>query len=62
MVCTINPDAGAVSESMSTLMFARRIKGVQVRGWGVFWIFWIFWGWGGFFCDGLDKLNHLMLF
>jgi hypothetical protein len=29
-VCTINPDASAISESMSTLQFARRIKGVHV--------------------------------
>ncbi|KAJ7175872.1 kinesin-domain-containing protein [Mycena filopes] len=31
VVCTINPDASAVSESMSTLQFARRIKGVQLN-------------------------------
>ncbi|KAJ7212101.1 kinesin-domain-containing protein [Mycena pura] len=31
VVCTINPDMGAVSESMSTLQFARRIKGVQLN-------------------------------
>jgi centromeric protein E len=31
VVCTINPDASAVAESMSTLQFARRIKGVHVR-------------------------------
>jgi centromeric protein E len=30
VICTINPDAGAVSESMSTLLFAKRIKSVQV--------------------------------
>ena len=30
VVCTINPDAGAVAESMSTLLFAQRIKRVQV--------------------------------
>lgn len=30
VVCTINPDASAISESMSTLQFARRIKGVHV--------------------------------
>ncbi|KAJ7761484.1 kinesin-like protein [Mycena maculata] len=31
VVCTINPDAGAVSESTSTLQFARRIKGVHLN-------------------------------
>ncbi|KAJ7095854.1 kinesin-like protein [Mycena belliarum] len=31
VVCTINPDPGAVSESMSTLQFARRIKGVHLN-------------------------------
>ena len=31
VICTINPDAGAVSESMNTLLFAKRIKNVQVR-------------------------------
>ncbi|KAF7346338.1 Kinesin-like protein [Mycena sanguinolenta] len=31
VVCTINPDASAVSESMSTLQFARRIKGVHLN-------------------------------
>ncbi|KAF8182356.1 kinesin-like protein [Pholiota molesta] len=30
VICTINPDPGAVSESMSTLLFAKRIKNVQV--------------------------------
>lgn len=30
VICTINPDASAVSESMSTLLFAKRIKSVQV--------------------------------
>jgi centromeric protein E len=31
VICTINPDGGAVAESMSTLLFAQRIKRVQVR-------------------------------
>ncbi|KAJ7863099.1 P-loop containing nucleoside triphosphate hydrolase protein [Mycena olivaceomarginata] len=31
VVCTINPDASAVAESMSTLQFARRIKGVHLN-------------------------------
>ena len=31
VICTINPDPGAVSESMSTLQFAKRIKCVQVK-------------------------------
>ncbi|KAF7365202.1 Kinesin-like protein [Mycena venus] len=31
VVCTLNPDASAVSESMSTLQFARRIKGVHLN-------------------------------
>ncbi|KAJ7109744.1 kinesin-like protein [Mycena crocata] len=31
VVCTINPDVSAVSESMSTLQFARRIKGVHLN-------------------------------
>ncbi|KAJ6585001.1 P-loop containing nucleoside triphosphate hydrolase protein [Mycena capillaripes] len=31
VVCTINPDASAVSESTSTLQFARRIKGVHLN-------------------------------
>lgn len=31
VICTINPDPGAVGESMSTLQFAKRIKSVQVR-------------------------------
>ncbi|KAJ7935660.1 kinesin-like protein [Mycena leptocephala] len=31
VVCTINPDASAISESMSTLQFARRIKGVHLN-------------------------------
>ncbi|KAJ7505309.1 kinesin-domain-containing protein [Mycena galericulata] len=31
VVCTINPDTSAVSESMSTLQFARRIKGVHLN-------------------------------
>ncbi|KAJ7675811.1 kinesin-domain-containing protein [Mycena polygramma] len=31
VVCTINPDASAISESMSTLQFARRIKGVTLN-------------------------------
>ncbi|KAF5317483.1 hypothetical protein D9619_013159 [Psilocybe cf. subviscida] len=31
VICTINPDPGAVSESMSTLLFAKRIKNVQLN-------------------------------
>ncbi|KII86718.1 hypothetical protein PLICRDRAFT_163991 [Plicaturopsis crispa FD-325 SS-3] len=31
VVCTINPDVGAVPESMSTLLFAQRIKRVQLN-------------------------------
>ncbi|KAK7048373.1 kinesin-like protein [Favolaschia claudopus] len=31
VVCTLNPDASAVGESMSTLQFARRIKGVHLN-------------------------------
>ncbi|KAJ7069716.1 P-loop containing nucleoside triphosphate hydrolase protein [Mycena amicta] len=31
VVCTINPDMSAVSESISTLQFARRIKGVHLN-------------------------------
>ncbi|CAK5270175.1 unnamed protein product [Mycena citricolor] len=31
VVCTINPDSNAVTETMSTLQFARRIKGVQLN-------------------------------
>ncbi|KAF7299577.1 Kinesin-like protein [Mycena chlorophos] len=31
VVCTINPDMSAVTESMSTLQFARRIKGVHLN-------------------------------
>ncbi|KJA20164.1 hypothetical protein HYPSUDRAFT_142672 [Hypholoma sublateritium FD-334 SS-4] len=31
VICTINPDASAVSESMSTLLFAKRIKNVQLN-------------------------------
>ncbi|KAH9480830.1 Kinesin-related protein 11 [Psilocybe cubensis] len=31
VICTINPDAGAISESMSTLLFAKRIKNVQLN-------------------------------
>jgi centromeric protein E len=31
VICTINPDANAVAESTSTLLFAQRIKRVQVR-------------------------------
>ncbi|KAF7314318.1 Kinesin-like protein [Mycena kentingensis (nom. inval.)] len=31
VVCTINPDMNAVTESMSTLQFARRIKGVHLN-------------------------------
>lgn len=30
MICTINPDVNAVAESTSTLLFAKRVKGVQV--------------------------------
>jgi centromeric protein E len=30
VICTINPDVNAMSESMSTLLFAKRIKNVQV--------------------------------
>ncbi len=29
VVCTINPDPGAIGESMSTLQFAKRIKSVH---------------------------------
>ncbi|GLB38799.1 putative TRAFAC class myosin-kinesin ATPase superfamily, kinesin family protein [Lyophyllum shimeji] len=31
VICTVNPDPGAVSESMSTLLFAKRIKSVQLH-------------------------------
>ena len=31
VICTINPDTNAVAESNSTLLFAQRIKKVQVR-------------------------------
>lgn len=31
VVCTINPDASAVSESTSTLLFAQRIKKVALN-------------------------------
>lgn len=31
VVCTISPEAGAVPETTSTLLFARRVKGVMVR-------------------------------
>ncbi|KAF9445112.1 kinesin-like protein [Macrolepiota fuliginosa MF-IS2] len=31
VICTINPDTGAVGESMSTLQFAKRIKNVQLH-------------------------------
>ncbi|KAF9525897.1 P-loop containing nucleoside triphosphate hydrolase protein [Crepidotus variabilis] len=31
VVCTINPDPNAVAESMSTLLFAKRIKSVQLN-------------------------------
>ncbi|KAG5652520.1 hypothetical protein H0H81_004751 [Sphagnurus paluster] len=31
VICTINPDPSAVSESMSTLLFAKRIKNVQLN-------------------------------
>ncbi len=30
VICTINPDISAIAESTSTLLFARRIKGVKV--------------------------------
>ena len=31
VICTINPDAGAVAETTSTLLFAQRIKRVQLN-------------------------------
>ncbi|KAF5377904.1 hypothetical protein D9615_006794 [Tricholomella constricta] len=31
VICTINPDPGAISESLSTLQFAKRIKNVQLN-------------------------------
>lgn len=31
VICTINPDTGAVAESTSTLLFAQRIKKVQLH-------------------------------
>ena len=31
VICTINPDVNAIAESTSTLLFAKRIKNVQVR-------------------------------
>ncbi|KAL1699053.1 kinesin family member 3B [Schizophyllum commune] len=31
VICTINPDVGAVGESLSTLGFARRVKGVKLH-------------------------------
>ncbi|KIL66902.1 hypothetical protein M378DRAFT_185909 [Amanita muscaria Koide BX008] len=31
VICTINPDAGAISETMSTLLFAKRIKNVKLN-------------------------------
>ena len=31
VICTINPDAGAVAESTSTLGFAKRVKGVKLN-------------------------------
>ena len=31
VICTLNPDVGAVSESTSTLLFAQRIKKVQLN-------------------------------
>ncbi|KAJ3514351.1 hypothetical protein NLJ89_g2420 [Agrocybe chaxingu] len=31
VICTINPDVSAISESMSTLLFAKRIKNVQLN-------------------------------
>ena len=30
VICTINPDPSAISESTSTLLFAKRIKNVKV--------------------------------
>ena len=30
VVCTINPDVGAIAETTSTLLFAKRVKGVKV--------------------------------
>ena len=30
VICTINPDINAIAESTSTLLFAKRIKNVQV--------------------------------
>jgi len=30
VICTINPDPGALAESLSTLGFAKRVKSVQV--------------------------------
>ncbi|KAL4263015.1 Kinesin-like protein [Pleurotus pulmonarius] len=31
VICTINPDTNAVAESTSTLLFAKRVKGVQLH-------------------------------
>ncbi|KAL1749329.1 kinesin protein [Schizophyllum fasciatum] len=31
VICTINPDVGAIGESLSTLGFARRVKGVKLH-------------------------------
>jgi centromeric protein E len=31
VICTLNPDVNAVAESMSTLLFAQRIKKVQLN-------------------------------
>ncbi|KAJ8523253.1 hypothetical protein ONZ45_g312 [Pleurotus djamor] len=31
VICTVNPDARAVAESTSTLLFAKRVKGVQLH-------------------------------
>jgi centromeric protein E len=31
VICTLNPDVSAVAESTSTLLFAQRIKRVQLR-------------------------------
>lgn len=31
VICTINPEANAVAETTSTLLFAQRVKRVQVR-------------------------------
>lgn len=31
VICTINPETNAVAETTSTLLFAQRVKRVQVR-------------------------------